>query len=276
MYPIGWSPDNFRKVVLLEGDHRWEMGRNNISSWCSTRLLVLLGLLLFSTNTIMNPDEFAVTTDSINTGDTVAADDVMPPPPTGWSSWSSFDAASEEPSRAQAIPEAIPEVMPNVLETMPSIKDESQKLGKRPPSSSASSKTENSPREDDTGRTRVTGRSDAGTSKEATGRKKKYSAGAFTAMIDEREERKKEAATIRPQGVDREEGVVASSSSKKRPSHGQEAKRSNMDGFRAGDHDPLDELESREMMLQSIPTLFLVCICIYVFFTSSRGSGNEE
>ena len=51
MYPVGWNPGNFRKMVLLESDDSWELGRNIERTFCSFRLIALLFILIASTTT---------------------------------------------------------------------------------------------------------------------------------------------------------------------------------------------------------------------------------
>ena len=106
LYPIGWSPDNYRKVVLLEGDDRWEMGRNRAATAvCGTRTILLVALLLLALNGLNTPLKTTTTINSMNsienaetvvlesnvsaseesrakTADTVplTADDLPPPP----------------------------------------------------------------------------------------------------------------------------------------------------------------------------------------------------
>jgi len=273
MYPIGWSPDNFRKVVLLEGDHCWEMGRNNVSSWCSTRLLVLLVLLLFSMNTLMYPEEFSAesnSTEIFNDGDL----DIISSPPTGWSSWSSFDESSEEPVPApEVVPEVMPEVMPELTEVMPSIPHDTTASKEAARSSGTSEETT----DDDTTKTRVTAQVDS------EDQKKKYRAGAFTGMLDDREKEAESSSTKSGNRKTNKGGSTSSStpldaesaSSVKNPNRAQKDGVLNFGGVREG-HDPLDDLESREMMLRSVPTLFVFVIGVYVFFSSSRSSNSGQ
>lgn len=54
MYPIGWSPRNFRKVVLLEGDRKWEMGRSHRVAM-DARWVCLVGVLVLAINSVTIP-----------------------------------------------------------------------------------------------------------------------------------------------------------------------------------------------------------------------------